>query len=141
MGCFRWISHHRSIIWIKVVWNRGWVIEIWCKTQIRYVFRMLVEKLIWVLRMLVGKLIWVLIIVGILVAKWVIRRILGVELIIIGIHFTKYWINGKRKANWKQIIRLREWKIWFFFLCPNQMIQVSIYREKKIMNFGKKIKK
>ena len=39
------------------------------------------------------------------------------------------------------IIRLREWKTWFFFLCPNQMIQVSIYREKKIMNFGKKIKK
>jgi len=28
-----------------------------------------------------------------------------------------------------------------FFLRPNQMIQVSIYREKKIMNFGKKIKK
>ena len=44
-------------------------------------------------------------------------------------------------AKEKQIIRLREWKTWFFFLCPNQMIQVSIYREKKIMNFGKKIKK
>ena len=28
-----------------------------------------------------------------------------------------------------------------FFLCPNQMIQVSIYREKKIINFGKKNKK
>ena len=39
------------------------------------------------------------------------------------------------------IIRLREWKTWFFLLCPNQMIQVSIYREKKIMNFGKKNKK
>jgi len=27
-----------------------------------------------------------------------------------------------------------------YFLCPNQMIQVSIYREEKIMNFGKKKK-
>lgn len=53
-----------------------------------WVLRILVGKLIWVLRMLVEKLIWVLIIVGILVAKWVIRRILGVELIVIGIHFT-----------------------------------------------------
>jgi len=30
---------------------------------------------------------------------------------------------------------------WFLFLCPNQMIQVSICREKKITNFSKKIKK
>jgi len=76
-GCLRCISHHRSIIWIKV-WNRGWVVESWCKTKVRHV-----------LSTLVGKLIWMLIIVGILVAKWVIRRILGVEMIIIGIDFTK----------------------------------------------------
>jgi len=30
-----------------------------------------------------------LIIVGIFVARWVIRRIMGVEMIIIGIYFTK----------------------------------------------------
>ena len=42
-----------------------------------------------VLRTLLGKLIWMLIIVGILVVKWVIRKNLGVEIIIIGIHFTK----------------------------------------------------
>jgi len=41
----RWISHHRSIIWMKV-WNRGWLVEIWCKTKIRYVLRTLVGKLI-----------------------------------------------------------------------------------------------
>jgi len=58
------------------VWNR--LVEIWCKTKIKYV-----------LRTLVGKLIWILIIVGILVVKWVIRIILGVEMVIIGIHFTK----------------------------------------------------
>jgi len=40
------------------------------------------------LRTLVEKLIWILIIVGILV-EWVIRIILGVEIVIIGIHFTK----------------------------------------------------
>jgi len=42
-----------------------------------------------VLRTLVEKLIWMMIIVGIFVAKWVIRIILGVEMIIIGIYFTK----------------------------------------------------
>ena len=52
--------------------------EIWCKTKIRYVLR-------YILRTLVGKLIWILIIVGILVFKWVIRIILGVEMVIIGI--------------------------------------------------------
>jgi len=39
----------------------------------------------YILRSLVGKLIWILIIVGILVFKWVIRIILGVEMVIIGI--------------------------------------------------------
>jgi len=57
-----------------------------------------------VLRTLVGKLIWMLIIVGILVAKWVIRRIMGVEMIIIGTHFTK---KMTKTANRKLIIRLR----------------------------------
>jgi len=56
------------------------------KTKIRYV-----------LRTLVGKLIWILIIVGILVAKWVTRRILGVEMIIIGIHFTKKKIKTSKE--------------------------------------------
>jgi len=46
-----------------------------------------------------------LIIVGILVAKWgIIRRILGVEIIIIGIHFTK---KKFRNSKEKLIIRLR----------------------------------
>jgi hypothetical protein len=54
----------------------------WCKTKIMYVLR-------YVLRTLVEKLIWILIIVGIFVVKWVIRTILGVEMVIIGIHFTK----------------------------------------------------
>ena len=30
-----------------------------------------------------------------------------------------------------KIIIWRSWKTWFFFLCSNQMNQVSIYREKK----------
>jgi len=38
---------------------------------------------------LVEKLIWILIIVGIFVVKWVIRIILGVEVVVIGTHFTK----------------------------------------------------
>jgi len=42
-----------------------------------------------ILRTLVEKLIWILIIVGILVFKWVIKIILVVEMVIIGIHFTK----------------------------------------------------
>jgi len=49
---------------------------------------------------------------------------LGVEMIIIGIHFTK--------NNIKIVKNL------VFFLCRNQMNQVSIYRQKKIINFGKK---
>jgi len=49
------------------------------------------------LRTLVGKLIWMLIIVGILVAKWVIRRILGVGMIIVGIHFTKKRLKLQKK--------------------------------------------
>ena len=53
-------------------------VEIWCKTKIRHV-----------LKTLVGKLSWILKIVGILIAKWVIRRIMSVEMIIIGINFTK----------------------------------------------------
>ena len=56
------------------------------KTKIRYI-----------LRTLVGKLISILIIVGILVAKWVTRRILGVEMIIIGIHFTKKKIETSKE--------------------------------------------
>jgi len=44
------------------------------------------------------KLIWVLIIVGILVAKWVIRRIFGVELIVIGIHFTNQRLKLQKKG-------------------------------------------
>jgi hypothetical protein len=43
----------------------------------------------YVLRTLVEKLIWIWIIVGIFVVKWVSRIILGVEMVIIGIHFTK----------------------------------------------------
>jgi len=39
----------------------------------------------------------VLIIVGILVAKWVIRRIFGVELIVIGIHFTNQRLKLQKK--------------------------------------------
>jgi len=62
-------------------------LEIWCKTKIRYV-----------LRTLVGKLIWILIIVGILVIKWVIIRILGVEMVIIGIHFTKNKIKTSLRS-------------------------------------------
>jgi len=61
-------------------------VEIWCKIKIRYVLRTLVEKLI-----------WILIIVGILIAKWVIRRIMGVKMIIIGIHFTKKKIKTLRE--------------------------------------------
>jgi len=38
-----------------------------------------------------------LIIVGILVAKWVIRRVLGVEMIIIGIHLTKKSLELQEK--------------------------------------------
>jgi len=49
---------------------------------------------------------------------------LSVEMIIIGIHFTKN--NIKIVKN-----------LIFFILCPNQMNQTSIYRPKKIMNFGK----
>jgi len=75
----RWISHRRSIIWIKV-WNRGSLVEIWCKTKIRYVLRTLVEKLIWIL-----------------IAKCVIRRILGVERIIIGIYFIKKKIKTSKE--------------------------------------------
>jgi hypothetical protein len=47
---------------------------------------------------LVGKLIWVLIIDGILVAKWVIRRILIVELIVIWIHFTNQRLKLQKKG-------------------------------------------
>jgi len=54
----------------------------------------------YVLRTLVGKLIWILIIVGILVAKWVIRRIMGVEMIIIGIYF----IENKIKTSKEKLI-------------------------------------
>jgi len=58
---------------------------------------MLGRKLIWVLRMLVEKLIWVLIIVRISVVKWVIRRIFGVELIVIGIYFTNQRLKLQKK--------------------------------------------
>jgi len=43
-------------------------------------------------------LIWILIIVEILVAKWIIRKILGVKMIIIGIHFTKKKIKMSNVA-------------------------------------------
>jgi len=39
-----------------------------------------------------------LVIVGILVAKWVIRRILGVELIVIEIHFTNQRLKLLKKG-------------------------------------------
>jgi len=62
-------------------------------------------KIRYVLRTLVGKLIWILIIVGILIAKWgIIRRIMGVEMIIIEIHFTK---KKFRTSKEKLILRLR----------------------------------
>ena len=74
------------------------MVEIWWHTKILYVLRTLVGKLIWILIivgiLVVGNLIWILIVVGILVIQWVVRRILGVEMVIVGIHF-------KTKANRK----------------------------------------
>src|SRR6266487_5368030 len=82
-GCLIWISHHGSIIWMKIL---RILVGIWWKTKIRCVLRMLVGKLIWIivgiLKILIVVGIWI--IVGIIIIG-IIRRILGVQRII-GIH-------------------------------------------------------
>ena len=69
---------------------------------------------------MVGKLIWILIIVGILVAKWGIRRILGVEMVIVGIHF-------KTKAN----RRLKDSEKLGIFFCVQIKQTKSLFIEEK----------
>ena len=75
---------------------------------------------------LVGRLILKLIVVGIWVVKRVIRRVLGVERIIVWIHLGKRIFKAKTKVYWRLNFFFLKMS---FFLCLNQMKVVFIYRE------------